>query len=446
MLQVRLVERINDDDMSPSLLGQRYTLAPIEVDEHSLFIVHRHHSPAIISRIDEEGNKQDLLCYLKRIGTTALDISKGSYHVACTVQGETAGDDSKENVSVQVVLSLCHALSGGPGALRVARSFLQHLGDVLDGIEASNRPTPALTDLQSLILGSDYAEKEQPKPVFDGQSEFAAVLGASSLPIKLDDGTTVLPPEAMQNIPHDPGFGGPSFIDCVHFSLTAQETLSLRLACRKRGATIQGALAAASLRTRLALLGDQLNVPVLAAVQVPVNARFLVSSVNEDECLCGSAGVWHTARVLPPEDSDLFTLAKRSTQSVRAALQGGTTSSSQPREWLRRLFHAPATLPPYSLMVSSIGVAPIDAAYGKHKHVSVEQLLFFGGALRDNERASRAVATMLHAVTFRDEFNCMINFTSPGVARSFANDTARVLKSKLLTMAATLDDDKDDRE
>jgi len=407
MLQVKVVPI--QGDIGP--LGQRYTLEWIEEDSDSLFVV----------RQGEESSASDLARELQRIGTTALDISKGSYYVACSVSEEA---DNK--VLVQVILSLCHSLSDGPGALRVAQSFLQHLGNIFQRSDTSNdntaeKPAPQpLYDVQALILGSDYAESQDAKSVFVGQDDFAAALG--SKPILIND-ATVLPPEAMQNLPSDDGFGGPSFIDCIHFTLTAQETTALRDACRRHGTTVQGAITAASIKTRAELLG--LRLPVEAAVQVPVNTRSLVN-VDPDACLCGSAGVWHFARMCQDEEN-LFDLAKRSTEAIQAALKDGT----QPREWLRRLFHAPATLPPYSLMVSSIGVAPIESSY---ESVDVEQLFFFGGALR-TDSPSQAQATMIHVVTFRDELTCMINFTSPGVAKSFVDDTARLLKATLLSMA-----------
>ena len=406
LLQVKVVPR--KDEVGP--LGQRYTLEPIRVDPKRLFVIqHRAGKSAM----------PDLVRELQRIGTTALDISKGSYFVTCCVNAK-----NEDKLLVHVIISLCHSLSDGPGALRVARSFLDHLGDVLkDNNKNSNEMLPVdpqpVTDLQALILGSDCAGDQEVKPVFEGQEEFVAALASNSFKMK---NVTVLPPEAMQNIPVDDGFGGPSCIECVCFTLTAQETTALRDACRQEGTTIQGAITAASIKTRVKLLG--LNPPVEAAVQVPVNTRSL-AGIDQDECLCGSAGVWHLARLQPGEN--LFALARRSTEAVQAGLQEGR----QPREWLRRLFHYPATLPPYSLMVSSVGVAPVEESYG---NVNVEHVFFLGGALR-TDTPSQAQATMLHAVTFRDELTCMINFTSPTVAKSFVDETAKTLKAALLSMA-----------
>lgn len=408
LLQVKVVPIKNE--MGP--LGQRYTLEPITVDPECLFVVRKCND-------ESSASENDLVRDLQRIGTSALDIAKGSYYVSCKIREERV-----DKVSVHVIISLCHSLSDGPGTLRIAHSFLDHLGNVLNETDADSialkAPQP-LTNLQALILGKDYAANQEAKLVFEGQNEFAAALGKT--PTEINDATVVLPPEAMQNLPSDEGFGGPSFIDCVHFTLTSQETTALRDACRQHGATVQGAITAVSLKTRMDLLG--LDAPAEAAVQVPVNTRSL-ANVDQAECLCGSAGVWHLAR-LQTDKQDLFALAKRSTESVRDALNDGI----QPREWLRRLLNVPATLPPYSLMISSVGVAPVEESYG---NVDVRQLFFFGGALR-TESPSKAQSTMIHAVTFRDELTCMINFTSPGVSKSFMNDTARLLKEALLSMA-----------
>lgn len=423
LLQVRLVKRVDETCVGP--LGQRYCLAPIEEDVmDKLFTV------------DLRGGERglDMVKELQAIGTTALDISQGTYVVACHVENPEADG---EKARVTIFLSLCHALSDGPGALKIARSFLVHLGDIIDGKEAGNMsssesPQP-LTDLQALLIGNDYKDRpppgssEKPNAFFDGMDDILAALMSTSSTQPTVNGMSLLPPEAMQDLPTDPEFGGPSVIDAVHFSITAEETESLRKNCRDHGATVQGALTAAALVTRVKLL--DLPRPVHAAVQVPVDTRSLPMEAPpidlEDTCLCGSAGVWHTAEVL--EGEGLFALARRSTESVRREV----TTGEQPREWLYRLMNKPATLPPYSLMVSSIGVAPIEVLYGQ---VDVEHVLFFGGSLR-TQAPSTAQATMVHAVTFAGELNCVISFVSPGVSRMFVEETANRMKSTLVSMA-----------
>jgi NRPS condensation-like uncharacterized protein len=191
-------------------------------------------------------------------------------------------------------MSLCHALSDGPGALQVANLFLCNLAANVDNNESTNVPVPQqLTDLQALILGDNYCIHEVPKPVFEGQDDFTASL--TNYTPKMND-VTVLPPEAMQNIPQGL-LGGDSStsIECVYFTLNANETSALRQACRNHETTVQGAITAASLKTRAQLL-ELSELPELqAAVQVPVNTRSFVN-VGVNECLCGSAGVWHLAR------------------------------------------------------------------------------------------------------------------------------------------------------
>jgi hypothetical protein len=418
LLQVRLVAK--EGDFGP--LGQRYKVAAIkDEDKDALFVICE----------SSKNELPDLVHYVQEIGTTALDIAKGSYHVACALQNEDEASHIAPKNKVQIVFSLSHALSDGPGALRVARSFLQHLNNVLDGSSGKIKPPQPLTDLQALILGGDYAAGQESKPVFVAQDEVTRALGTAEQPTKLPDGSTLLPPEAMQNIPHDEGFGGPSLIDCVHFSLTSQQTDSLRIKCREQGTTIQGALVAAALKARLNQL-DQLSLlPITATVQIPVNTRSLAADeVEEDQCLCGSGGVWHTVKIESDNPNSWMEISKQSTQLVRSALQDD--NASHVREWLRRLFHDPATLPPFSIMVSSIGVAPIDPNYGPN--VQVDDVRFFGGSLR-TDSPSQAVATMVHAVTFRGEFHCFLNFVSPGVAKAFAVSSAQHMKDYLVSVA-----------
>ena len=86
-------------------------------------------------------------------------------------------------------------------------------------------------------------------------------------------------------------------------------------------------------------------------------------------------------------------------------------------------------------MVSSIGVAPIEARYGTN--VEVERVNFFGAALRNDELPSQAIGSMIHAVTFRDELHCLLNFSSPGISRAFGENLGDEVKSTLLLLAAS---------
>ncbi|CAB9509028.1 expressed unknown protein [Seminavis robusta] len=277
-LQVRLVAK--EGDMGP--LGQRYGLVGIDSSkETKLFQV---------EQVPQGRDLPDLIPKLQEMGTTALTIEEGSFAVRCWIKQEDK--NSATGQSIQFIFSLCHALSDGPGALRVARSFLLHLEQVLQGNSKKDSvATQRLTDLQRLLLGDDYAKDSAPKPLFDGQEDFTAALGKERP--TLQDGTAVLPPEGLQNIPNDDGFGGPSVINVAHFSLSAEHTTLLRTKCREHNSSVQGALVAAALKARLRLL-EKKESPIVAAVQIPVNMRAYAAADMEDACLCGSAGVWHT--------------------------------------------------------------------------------------------------------------------------------------------------------
>jgi hypothetical protein len=352
---------------------------------------------------------------LQRIGTTALCATKALYVFdACVCRDNQHNDENDSVVVVQVIISLCHALSDGPGSLQIARSFLDRLDEVLGNRRTNVKPHRDLIDLQALLLGDDYGANEPFDDVFEGVNEYRQSLEEG---FERTNGETVLPPERLQSIPSDPSdeqtIGS---IRCVSFKLSRAETSKLRDRCRLNEATLQGALVAAALCARWTLLRH--NVPGRAAVQIPVNTRKL-ANVDPSECLCGSAGVWHTLTVR----DDWWEVAALSTRSTHEAL------SAQPREWLRRLFQAPQTLPPYSLMVSSIGVAPIEnASYDK---LRVKELMFFGAALQTSPKAQ---ATMVHALTFDGSLTVMVNYTSPGVATKFAEETARLMKNALLEM------------
>jgi hypothetical protein len=82
-------------------------------------------------------------------------------------------------------------------------------------------------------------------------------------------------------------------------------------------------------------------------------------------------------------------------------------------------------------MVSLIAVTPIEVSFGQ---VDVERVLFFGGFLH-TQAPSQLQATMVHALTYAGELDCMVSFTSPGVSRRFAEETAKRIKSALVSMA-----------
>lgn len=409
LLQTRLKPR--EGDVGP--LGQRFDLIPACPDEQkALFNIQRCKSLAADALVKE----------LQCAGTTCLDILKGTYFVSC--RADTAETDGKLSVSIIVVL--CHAVSDGPGALRVAGSFMRHLGDCANMSNSSLHVPKAqpILDLQRRILGADYGsslEVNNTADTFVDLEEVRTALLSEDKAI-LVNGIPFLPPEEMQQLPADPGFGTePGVIDTVHDFLSAPETESLIARCRSRGATIQGALSLAFLVARIALLN--LSFPHCAALQIPANCRKL-AAVGDDTCVCGSAGIWHLANLRG--DMKAFPVSKTMTDSVRRAAQGG-----QQREWLAMLFNSPGKLPPYSVMESSVGVTPVEEKYGD---VTVDELMFFGGALRTGSIRS-VQKTMVHAISFRGRLQLMFNFTSPGVSLQFAESSVRAVKAVLYTMA-----------
>ena len=361
-----------------------------------------------------------------QVGTSSLDVGKGTYYVDCVV--------TKDHV--QIVISLCHALSDGPGALRVAARFLEKLRSQTvtdDDDKRACQPQPMI-DLQSLILGDDYSGSEAAgKDSLAEVSSFArAVQGGEPWCQTAGDlaNYTMLPPQTLQDMPHDAGFGAgaPMRIRAVRVSLSPAETSALRAACRAHGATVQGAISVASLLTRIELLSVPL--PVYAVLQIPVNCRGLVAAAglsSNDTCLCGSAGVVHTVQV--ESSANVWDLVRTCTERVRTGM-----AKNQPQEWLRRLLNDPGSLPPYSLMCSSIGVAPMElGAIDEDEEDAIQDAAFFGGALA-NDLPSKAQSTMLHAVSFAGSLQCTFNFTSPGIATDFAHKSAAAIKSLLVAL------------
>jgi len=213
LLQVKLLETGES-----GVLGPRYRTELVEkTPEAALQMTIRELS-------NEEYEHTDLLPplleHLVQVGISSLDVGKGTFFVDCVV--------TKDHV--QIVISLSHALSDGPGALRVAARFLEKLRSKTsvddDGYECACQP---MIDLQSLIVGDDYSGSEVGKDSFAEVSSFTrAVQGGEPWRQTAGDlaNYTLLPPEALQDIPHDAGFGSgdaPMRIRAVRVSLHPQK-------------------------------------------------------------------------------------------------------------------------------------------------------------------------------------------------------------------------------
>jgi hypothetical protein len=106
--------------------------------------------------------------------------------------------------------------------------------------------------------------------------------------------------------------------------------------------------------------------------------------------------------------------------------------AAQAQEWLRRLLNDPASLlPPYSLMVSSLGVSPVESNY-YGVLLTVEDIIFFGGAQKPCAPSGRQ-ATMVHTLTFCNRLRVVFNYL--GIDSRFAIDLAGRMQTLLAIMA-----------
>jgi len=413
-------------------LGQRYALVKKidgggnHADAADITIHHQHHDRHLG---DEEKTMPSLLGVLQEHGTTKVDWLRSSYNLEVFKIATTQSDGESVTIKYRIVLCMCHSVSDGPGTLAVAGYFLRQLGRVIaDGSHRPEGGTECLKciDLQAQILGHDYGAADDKVDCFVGADEALAALGSPDM--KLEDGSNVLPPEAMQGISKpDEGANASGAIEAISIELKKEETSRLLTNCKANQATIQGALNAAYAVVRLALLKHEL--PCSVPLQIPMNCRRLAPSSNAtelaDSCLCGSAGLWQILAVAK-NDRMLSGLATKSSESMRAGANDG-----QPKEWLRRLFNDPATMPPYGLMMSSIGVAPVTSTYGDDS-VAVEDLIFFGGSKRPAAPSGNQ-ATMAHVQTFDGRLH--LTFNHVGVDFAFARRTADAIDELLRVFA-----------
>ncbi|KAL3907290.1 MAG: hypothetical protein SGILL_008934, partial [Bacillariaceae sp.] len=403
------------DAAKRGVLGNlRYRAVPME--ENDLFQVTEDSNPPSKTT----SSRHDLLMVM---GNNSLKIDKGSW----TLKGWLLPSSSEQN-DLFVVLSLTHALSDGPGALRK--------DDAYDDLKP----------FQTAFAASTAGEKD-----------------SSSTE------TRIFPPESMQHLPTGPVDDcSTGSIRAIHIELDADLTTQLVQSCRSVGATVQGVISAAAAVARIKALllagamNNEATSPILCAIQVPVNTRSFVKDDTNiaTACLCDSAGIVHPLQVdlakLGPssvhaamneiadneakgaavteselkimEDLALYLLelTKDCSQQVKTTIQ-----RNQPLEWLRRLMNDPASMPPYSLMASSIGVSPVQANY--RGVVKVKECLFFGASL---QTAREAQATMVHVVTFDGRMQLMMNFTYPGIQmKPFMESVANEMEALLRLVA-----------
>jgi hypothetical protein len=454
LLQVRLIVKDKDD---VGILGNaRYHAVPLDDTCDDV------HTTSLVQVIEDNNlpaqTRSSRFELLKTLSGNVLKIGEGSY-AAKGWLSPSATDGTKKELFV--VLSLTHALSDGPGALQVAHSFLQHL------VDPSNTPTAGqpLIDLQCRLLGDDYgATLARNDNVYQELRSYQTKLVSQPT-----NDAPILPPEALQGIPK--GLiesAATGCINAIHIELSSSDTTDLIQSCRSMGATVQGAISVATVVARLKALQIECDKPIECSIQVPVNTRVFASDFSTEEfsktCVCGSAGVVHslevdTQRLIPqmyihqafdnlyhkdeerPQQSELVNitnvigyflkLCKECTDKLKTAI-----GEKQPSEWLRRLMNDPASMPPYSVMASSVGVSPVLARYTHNNEqdtIHVKECHFFGSSLQTSKEAQ---GTMIHAVTFDGRMQIMMNFTSPGIQdKPFMEIVAREMEATLKLIA-----------
>ncbi len=292
------------------------------------------------------------------------------------------------NGDTRVVFTLNHALSDGPGAWSILATFLEQL--------SSDAKIPApqpLVDVQTELL-----KTKVPPDALTHDVDVSEEARASWLPI-----------EGKQGIPKQVSDATMGTVDSVYRTIPMDTVSSLRDVCRKANASLQGALTAAAIVARLALLNA--NLPKTVPVLVPMNAR--PDTISPRSCACGSAGIWLVLDVA--SDTTIRSLASAVTTQLRAAMQRKSHI-----EWTRRIMEQPATLMPHAMIASSIGLVPVLHEYGD---IKVRKTAFFGGR-QPSEQARGAVGTMVHWATTQNESKFAFNFASPGVATEFATRNA----------------------
>jgi hypothetical protein len=354
-----------------------------------------------------------------------------------------------------MVLSITHALSDGPGIFNVANTFLQNLAAATRDNKEESTATPIqsqpLIDIQSKLLGDDYGTQlHRNDDVYRDLKRYQEALDyCNSNDTTNQHPLQILPPEALQKIPSDDEVAtAAGTIDAMYIQLNHGETSSLLKVCKSVGATIQGIVSTAALVARYKLIskinatktslsekiGSSSSSLVQCAIQVPINTRVYVDSDDKSidyptTCLCGSAGIIHSIDLdttrIENDPKYLLEVAKTCSRKMLEAKE-----TKQPIEWLHRLMNDPTTIPPYSLMASSIGISPVQPQYGGGT-INVSECLFFGGSL---QTSSKAQGTMIHVLTFRDKLQIMMNYTSPGIQAKFMTDLSSELKSLLLSI------------
>lgn len=174
---------------------------------------------------------------LKTTSGNSLNIDQGSYVLKGWWSPSEKGNGTQTK-EFFVILSLTHALSDRPGTLHVAHCFSEYLTDHNKAVPSVSQP---IIDLQAQLLGDDYgAILPENDNAYKELQSFRDSLGNPSV------GTSILPPEAMQNIPRELPVVTEGCIDVIYIELDADTTTQLVQACRNSDATVQGAISTAA--------------------------------------------------------------------------------------------------------------------------------------------------------------------------------------------------------
>ncbi|ETO13970.1 hypothetical protein RFI_23395 [Reticulomyxa filosa] len=221
------------------------------------------------------------------------------------------------------------------------------------------------------------------------------------------------------------------------FEWDAQSTEEFRLACRKHGATVQGAFSAACIVAVCCLNNFQSQEPTKIRLIVPCQMSPHVDPpVNSHDCVCGAAALVFEVSISLGNDpvyytkigTPLWELVQSCHKEMQESVASGCTF-----EWISaingkafRPSGEKITLPMVTTMCSSIGVNCMRANYGEG--IEIKGVKMVGSAYKGNVSATHA-STMAHVhvsllvylfFTFDGRLNVSIEYNSPGLSEEEA--------------------------
>ncbi|KAK9918466.1 hypothetical protein WJX75_004263 [Coccomyxa subellipsoidea] len=362
------------------------------------------------------------LAFVEQLVTIQLNVTEGkelpSINKAITDVANTLRDHGKSVIYLDffskgdkhvLVSTLNHAGMDALNGFQIYESFFNYIG-----LLSAGKPLPEIkSNIFADVLGS-IPESIKKVPVPEVPKKFMAPIAADA----------------------SAKMGDKARVQAIFTELPEDVTAALIKKCHDKGATVQGAVSAASAIANAAVQAREFPLPQTLLLQCPCSVRDQVEPpVKPADGGQGASLLWW-----PQEVSGTDTLWSVAA-AASAAVKRETEAKGGLAFWSRMyadktMFEAmgqetPFYNPLFTATASSIGRNPIAASYGPVKVKRAHLLLATYGVTSPTEAGH-----MTHAHTFNNKLNITFSYNIPAVGEERAKHIAATQEAVLRALAS----------